>query len=111
VRALSFEQRYSPLSVDHYAHNLKDFLLWLSECECYQNLSLDLVLLTVTSRDLQEWMLQRKAMSIQSITLRNREIPVKLFLEWLTTQEAGRVRTLKNTHYKTGKLISPAHHR
>ncbi len=36
---------------------------------------------------------------------------MKLFLEWLTTQEAGRVRTLENTPYKTGKLISPAPHR
>ena len=111
VRALSFQPRYSPLSVNQYTHNLKDSLLRLSRCECYQNLSLDLVLLTVTRRDLQEWMLQRKAMGVQSSTLRNRETPVKLFLEWLTTQEAGRVRTLKNKPYKTGKLISPAPHR
>lgn len=111
VRALSFEPRYSPLSVNQYAHNLKDFLLWLAEVECYQNLSLDTVLLTVSRRDLQDWILQRKAARIESSTLRNREIAVKLFLEWLTTQEAGRVRTLENTPYKTGKLISPAPHR
>ncbi len=39
VRALSFEPRYSPLSVNQYAHNLKDFLLWLGKCESSEIIS------------------------------------------------------------------------
>ncbi len=97
VRALSFEPRYSPLSVNQYAHNLKDFLLWLSEFECYQNLSLDLVLLTVTRRDLQEWILQRKAMGIQSSTLRNRESQRSYFLSRLQLKRPARF-VLLRTH-------------
>jgi hypothetical protein len=108
VRAISFEPRYSPLTVNQYAHNIKDFLLWLAEAERYQSLWLDMVLVAVTRRDLQEWILSRKAALIQGSTLRSREIAVKLFLEWLTTQEAGSIRTPENTPYKTGKLISPA---
>jgi len=111
VRAISFEPRYSPLTVKQYAHNAKDFLVWLCESERYQGLSLDEVLVAVSRRDLQEWILDRKAIHLKSSTLRNREIAVKLFLEWLTTLEAGRVRALENTPYKTGKLISPAPHR
>ena len=111
VRSISFEPRYSPLTINQYAHNAKDFLLWLCESERYRGLSLDEVLVAINRRDLQEWILDRKAIHLKNSTLRNREIAVKLFLEWLTTQEAGRVRTVENTPYRTGNLISPAPHR
>lgn len=107
LRAISFEPRYSPLTVNQYAHNLKDLLSWLAEVECYETLSLDAALGVITRRDLQAWILERKA-QLRASTLRNREIAVKLFLEWLTTQEAGQVRSLDNTPYKTKKLISAA---
>lgn len=83
----------------------------LARGERYRGLSLDDVLAAVNRRDLQQWILDRKAIHLKSSTLPNRESAVKIFLEWLTTQEAGRVRTLKNPPYKTGKLISPAPHR
>ena len=111
IRAISFEPRYSPQTVRQYSHNVKDLLVWLCESERYRGLSLDNVLVAINRRDLQEWILDRKAIHLKSSTLRNREIAVKLFLEWLTTLEAGRVRALENTPYKTGKLISPAPHR
>jgi site-specific recombinase XerD len=111
VRSISFEPRYSPQTVSQYSHNVKDFLVWLCDSDRYQGLSLDDLLVAVNRRDLQEWILDRKAAQLESSTLRNREIPVKLFIEWLTTQEAGRVRTTENTPYKTGKLISPTPHR
>lgn len=111
VRSISFEPRHSPLTINQYAHKIKGFLLWLCESERYRGFCLDEVFAAVNRRDLQEWILDRKAIHLKSTTQRNREIAVKLFLEWLTTQEAGRVRTLKNTPYKTGKLISPAPHR
>ncbi len=111
VQSISFEPRYSPLTTNQYAYNVKDFLLWLCEIERYRGLCLDDVLAAVNRRDSQEWILERKAIYLQSTTRRNGEIACEMFLEWLTTQEAGRVRTLKNTPYKTGKLISPALHR
>jgi site-specific recombinase XerD len=83
-------------------------LVWLCESERYRGLSLDNVLVAINRRDLQEWILDRKAVQLRSSTLRNREIAVKLFIEWLTTLEAGRVRTVESTPYKTDKLISPA---
>lgn len=108
LRAISLEPRYSPFTVNQYAHNLKDLLLWLSEVRRYESLSLDNALTVLTRRDLQQWILDRKAILLHNGTLRNREIAVKLFLEWLTTQEAGTVRSIENTPYRTGKLISPA---
>ncbi len=108
IRALTFEPRYSPLTVNQYAHNLKDLVLWLGEVKRYEGLSLDNALAVLTRRDLQQWILDRKAIQLHNRTLRNREIAVKLFLEWLTTQEAGQVRSIENTPYRTGKLISAA---
>src|ERR1043166_7287282 len=89
VRSISFEPRYSPLTVNQYAHNLKDFVAWLCESERYRGLSLDYALIVVNRRDLQDWIGDRKAARLERSTLRNREIAVKLFLEWLTTAEAG----------------------
>lgn len=107
VRSISFEPRYSPLTVNQYAHNLKDFVAWLCESERYRGLSLDDALIVVNRRDLQEWIADRKAARLESSTLRNREIAVKLFLEWLTTAEAGQLRSADQTAYKSGKLVSP----
>jgi len=107
ARAISIEPRYSPLTVTQYANSLKDFLAWLTEVERYHSVKLDAALGLVTRRDLQDWILNRKAAQIQGSTLRNREVAVKLFLEWLTTEESGKVRALERTPYRTGKLISP----
>jgi site-specific recombinase XerD len=108
LRAISFEPGYSQLTVNQYAHNLKDLLSWLAYVKYYEPLPLDTGLAVLTRRDLQEWIGDRKAAGLRNSTLRNREIAVKLFLEWLTTQEAGSVRSIENTPYRTGKLISPA---
>src|SRR5690349_10119523 len=86
MRAISIEPRYSSQTVTQYANNLKDFLAWITEDERYHRLNLDTALGLVTRRDLQDWILNRKAAQIQGSTLRNREIAVKLFLEWLTTE-------------------------
>ena len=107
VRSISFEPRYSPLTVNQYAHNLKDVLVWLCETERYTGLSLDCAVCELNRRDLQDWVLDRRAARLESSTLRNREIAVKLFLEWLTTADGGDLRPSDDTPYKTGKLISP----
>src|SRR5436190_5236389 len=41
LRAIFFEPRYSPFTVNQYAHNLKDLLSWLAEAQCYETLSID----------------------------------------------------------------------
>jgi site-specific recombinase XerD len=80
---------------------------WLLEGEYFPKHSLDIVLKITTRRDLELWIKERRAQGIEASTLRNREVAVKTFFDWLTTEEGGRVRTLENTPYKTGKLISP----
>jgi hypothetical protein len=105
VRSISFEPRYSPLTVNQYAHNLKDFLSWLCESERYLGLALDDVLVAVNRRDLQDWILKRKATRIQANTLRNREIAVKLFVEWLTTLEPAELERSK-THLTRRRSLS-----
>jgi hypothetical protein len=57
IRSISFEPRYSPLTINQYAHNTKDLLLWLCESERYPGLSLDEMLTVIRRRDLQEWIL------------------------------------------------------
>jgi integrase/recombinase XerD len=107
LRSLLCKPRYSPLTVDQYGRSVTDFLKWLLEVERYSVHSLDIILKITTRRDLELWLKDRKAAGIKASTLRNREVAVKTFFDWLTTEEGSRVRTLDNTPYKTGKLISP----
>jgi site-specific recombinase XerD len=106
LRSLSCKPRYSPHTVNQYGRSAADFLKWLLEVEHYSRHSLDTVLKITTRRDLEYWIKDRKAIGIKASTLRNREVAVKTLFDWLTTEEGCRVRTLDNTPYKTGKLIS-----
>jgi site-specific recombinase XerD len=108
LRALSCKPRYSDLTVNQYGSSVTDFLRWLLEMEHYCKHSLDLLLKICTRRDIELWIKERKAAGIKVSTLRNREVAVKTLFDWLTTEEGGRVRTLENTPYKTGELISPS---
>jgi site-specific recombinase XerD len=107
LRSLSCKPRYSHQTVNQYGRSTIDFLKWLLEVEHYSKHSLDTVLKITTRRDLEHWVKDRKAARIKASTLRNREVAVKMLFDWLTTEEGYRVRTLDNTPYKTGKLISP----
>jgi site-specific recombinase XerD len=107
LRSLSCKPRYSPQTVDQYGRSVTDFLKWLLEVEHYSIHSLDTVLKITTRRDIECWIKDRKAARIEASTLRNREVAVKLLFDWLTTEEGGKVRSLENTPYKTGELISP----
>jgi integrase/recombinase XerD len=108
LRSLSCKPRYSHQTVNQYGRSVSDFLKWLLEVEHYSTHSLDTVLKITTRRDIEYWVKDRKAAGIKASTLRNREVAVKTLFDWLTTDEAGRVRVLETTPYKTGKLISPA---
>jgi site-specific recombinase XerD len=107
LRSLSCKPRYAPQTVNQYGRSVTDFLTWLLETEHYFTHSLDTVLKISTRRDTELWVKDRKAAGIKASTLRNREVAVKMLFDWLVTEEGGRVRSLDNTPYKTGKLISP----
>jgi site-specific recombinase XerD len=107
LRSLSCKPRYSHQTVNQYGRSATDFLKWLLEVENYSKHSLDTVLKITTRRDLEQWVKDRKAAGIKASTLRNREVAVKTLFDWLTTEEGCRVRTLDNSPYRTGKLISP----
>jgi len=106
LHSLSGKPRYSPQTVGQYGRSVIDFLNWLLEVEHYSKYSLDTVLKITTRRDIEHWIKDRKAVGIKASTLRNREVAVKMLFDWLTTDEGSRIRTLHNTPYKTGKLIS-----
>jgi integrase/recombinase XerC len=105
---LSHEPRYSLKTIRNYAHGLYDLLKWLVAFQIYQTDCLDSILKVATRADLQQWIINRKATGIKASTLRNREVPVKLFFEWLATNDGGKVRHVEEIPYKTGKLISAA---
>jgi integrase/recombinase XerD len=108
LRHLSREPRYSPLTVKQYAGSIKDLLDWFLEVNRYGTISLDNKLKIATRLDLQHWIKDRKAARIKGSTMHSREAAVKALFEWLTSEDGTKVRSLENTPYKTGKLISPS---
>lgn len=107
LRALSLRPRYSAQTVCQYGRSVSDFLKWHLESGHNSARSLDNIIKITTRRDIECWIKDRKAARIEASTLRNREVAVKMLFDWLTTEEGGRIRSLENTPYKTGKLISP----
>lgn len=107
LRSISRQPKYSGETVRQYAANIKDFLKWLLTARRHPKFSLDTVLKAAARKDVENWIKDRKAAHLAASTLRNREVAVKMLFDWLTTEDGGKVRTIENTPYKTGALISP----
>lgn len=108
LRFLGSEPRYSDQTVYQYAANLKNLLTWFTWISEYKSYSLDTILRVCTRRNLQHWIRWQRETNKSANTIHSREATVKEFFDWLTSEDAGKIRTPENTIYKTGKLISPA---
>lgn len=108
LRFLTLEPRYSPQTVGQYATNIKNLLTWFTWTENYKNILLDNVLAVCTRCDLQFWIGYQRETGKSANTIHNREATAKEFFDWLTSVDAGKIRSEENTVYKTDNLISLA---
>jgi len=59
---------------------------------------------------IEDWFLHLKSEGKSGYTLRTRDVVLKTFMEWLTTEEAGRIRLPDEHPYADGRLKTVAPH-
>jgi integrase/recombinase XerD len=93
---------YSSKSVNHYAKVIKYFCGYLEMK--FPITAVDDILCSIDGMFISEYFKLLKDDGLQASTIRNRDAIIKEFMEWLTTEEGGRVREesgyIKN-QYKT----------
>lgn len=89
-----------------YGRILSYLCRWMESVRLYPSLSIDEQLKLISRWDIVAWLDYMKEHGAESHgTLHTREACLKTFLEWLTTEEAGRQRDSENSPYgRDGKL-------
>lgn len=75
------------------AHVIKLFCEWVESLPFYKSLSVDEALAAVESDDIVDWINEQRGLGLSNRTIHNREVLVRGMFRWLTTEDAGRVRT------------------
>lgn len=96
------ELRYSVKTIKHYAIILKYFTDYL---EKNYKTPVDITLSVIDGVGISDYLKELKNSGLSAATIRNREAIIREFMTWLTSEEAGRIRS--NNGYATSKYKSP----
>jgi len=102
--ALASRTRYSKKSVVSFLKTIKYFCAYLKEIKIFGSATLDEALTTVGSMVVENWFMHQKMCGLKGTTLRHRDAVLKRFMDWLTTHEAGKIRSHSDSPYSDGKL-------
>ncbi|GJH20198.1 tyrosine-type recombinase/integrase [Caballeronia novacaledonica] len=87
-------------TVEQYGRTLSYLSRWIERTALYPNLSIDEQLVLLNRQDIVRWLDDMKTLGAEShSTLHSREACIRHFFDWLTTQEAGKVRDAENSPY------------
>lgn len=102
--------RYGKRTPKEYLKVLLYFCLYLRTCPSGRLATLDELLATIGPAAVENWFIQQRTDGRMSTTLHFRDAVLKLFMDWLTTQEAGRIRQPTDSPYADGRLktVTPA---
>ncbi|MFE4115790.1 tyrosine-type recombinase/integrase [Priestia sp. YIM B13448] len=103
MRYISKVPRYSPKSINQYAKILKYFCDFLEKR--YLNISVDDIICSIGSIVIGEYLVHLSNSGLEASTVRNRDVIIKGFMEWLTTKDGGNVR--EDSGYLNGRYKSP----
>ncbi len=98
----------SPKTVETYLNNIGYFVDWLKRHRIYGHLSADAALAAVTQGGVKEYLGGLVTDGLEESTIRNRDVTIKVLMDWLTTADADRVRE-SSTH--DDGLLSNAPHK
>ena len=105
------KNRYSSRSVEEYLKVIKLLCEEIRSKSFYASSSLDEVLSTVGLSFFEDWFGKMRQQKYSPYTTRTRDVICKSFMQWLTTEAAGRVRSLDDLPYSDGKYITATPYR
>lgn len=108
--ACASRTRYSKETVREWMSVLKLFCQELSRRGFEGAAQLDDAIATIGPLLIEDWFIHLRNIGKSAATLRNRDSALKKFMSWLTTQEAGQIRTASDQPYADGKLKTPKPH-
>ncbi|MFM0384762.1 tyrosine-type recombinase/integrase [Paraburkholderia dipogonis] len=87
-------------TVDQYGRTATYLCRWIERSGPYPDLSVDDNILLLARHHLKSWLDDmRERGALAHNTLRSREVCIRSFLDWLTTEEAGKLRSTENSPY------------
>lgn len=86
-------RNYSPKSIELYGNNLKYFCEYLRSSELHSRIPIDVLLTSISTLGLEKYFKSLQNDGFADSTVRNREVSLKEFFVWLTTAQAGHIRT------------------
>ncbi|RYX89502.1 site-specific integrase, partial [bacterium] len=106
----SLKIRHSPKTVEEYSKIIKYFLIFLESLPESKFTSLDDLILSINDRSQLLPFIEQQKLNISQSTVNSREIVLCGFFNWLTTEEAGHIKTEITNPYRSGKLITRGTH-
>lgn len=94
--------RYSVKTIKHYAKVLHYFTDYL---EKNFEMPVDITLSVIDGVGISDYLKELRDSGLSATTIRNREVIIREFMTWLTSEDAGRIRS--NNGYATSKYKSP----
>jgi integrase/recombinase XerD len=104
IRSLQHKPKYSSKSIHSYAKVLKYFCSFIEKDNFFSKYRVDEGLKALGGDSIDKYLVSLKNAGLEARTIRTRDTIIKVFMEWLTTNEAGYVRT--DSGYANGKLKS-----
>lgn len=102
--------RYSKETIREQMSVLKLFCQELLRRGFEDAAQLDDAIATIGPLIIEDWFIHLRSTGKSAATLRNRDAVLKKFMGWLTTQEAGQIRTTSDHPYADGQLKTPSPH-
>ncbi|MFH5181447.1 tyrosine-type recombinase/integrase [Paenibacillus sp. TAB 01] len=106
IKSLARKSRFSSSTIHQYSKSLKYFCEYVQGLVDNGDYLVDELLGAIDGDHIDQYLTRLKEEGIGASTIRNRDVAIKGFMEWLTSTEAGSVR--EESGYVQGKLKSAA---
>jgi integrase/recombinase XerD len=99
----------------HIAYILKQHCEWIEQNSSFEQAKVDLVIQSLESEDILDWISDQRDKGISETTVNNREALLREFYKWSTTADAGHIREdipwgednfTKNPHTRLPRFVT-----
>lgn len=108
VISLGNSTRYSPKSVPEYLKDLKYFCQYIKTTDQNKEFTLDVIFEKASTKLIHDYFQHLRKEGKTATTIRRRDAVLRTFFDWLTTEEAGRIREFADHPYSNGKYKTPS---
>lgn len=107
---LNYLGKHSGLSVsqgtvENYGRTLTYLCRWIEQSPTFENMEIDEVIILLDRFHIVEWLHNMKLSGVNFRTLKNREVCLRQFINWLSTIEGGNLRSMVNSPWGRDNIL------